>query len=428
MAPAPTPESFDYIVVGAGSAGCVLANRLTASGRHRVLLLEAGGNDRNFWIHVPLGYGKLFNDARFNWLYYSEPEPGLYNRKIIQPRGKVLGGSSSINGLVYIRGQSQDFDHWRQLGNAGWSFEDVLPYFRRSEDQERGSDAFHGTGGPLEVSDVSEPHPLCDAFIAAAHQAEFKSIDDFNGANQEGVGYYQLTARNGRRCSTATGYLREARRRSNLTIATNALATRIHFNGRRATGVDIDEMRRHKSPTLVAKSLFPAAPIIRRSCLSSPGLGAADLLQSVGIPVIADMPVVGADLQDHLQVRFQYRCTEPITVNDVVNNWLRQIGAGLRYLLLRKGVLTIRPVTQAAFFVRVRTWRRPTFRFISSFSAAIHPAPLCIHFQASSHQSANCDRKAAVLFVSNRQTRPRRLRYSRIFFRAASTAIRSLPE
>lgn len=238
MAPAPTPQSFDYIVVGAGSAGCVLANRLTASGRHRVLLLEAGGNDRNFWIHVPLGYGKLFNDARFNWLYYSEPEPGLYNRKIIQPRGKVLGGSSSINGLVYIRGQSQDFDHWRQLGNAGWSFEDVLPYFRRSEDQERGSDAFHGTGGPLEVSDVSEPHPLCDAFIAAAHQAGFKSIDDFNGANQEGVGYYQLTARNGRRCSTATGYLREARRRSNLTIATNALATRIHFNGRRATGVE----------------------------------------------------------------------------------------------------------------------------------------------------------------------------------------------
>lgn len=350
MAPAPTPQSFDYIVVGAGSAGCVLANRLTASGRHRVLLLEAGGNDRNFWIHVPLGYGKLFNDARFNWLYYSEPEPGLYNRKVIQPRGKVLGGSSSINGLVYIRGQSQDFDHWRQLGNAGWSFEDVLPYFRRSEDQERGSDAFHGTGGPLEVSDVSEPHPLCDAFITAAHQAGFKSIDDFNGANQEGVGYYQLTARNGRRCSTATGYLREARRRSNLTIATNALATRIHFNGRRATGVEYRQDETTQIAHATGEVIISGGAYNSPQLLQLSGLGAADLLQSVGIPVIADMPGVGAELQDHLQVRFQYRCTEPITVNDVVNNWLRRIGAGLRYLLLRKGVLTIGAGYAGGFF------------------------------------------------------------------------------
>ena len=209
-------STFDYIVVGAGSAGCVLANRLTASGRHRVLLLEAGGRDRNIWIHIPLGYGKLFNDARVNWLYSTEPEPDLNNRKLIQPRGKVLGGSSSINGLLYIRGQPQDFDHWRQLGNTGWSFEDVLPYFRRAEDQERGADALHGTGGPLAVSNVSEPHPLCEAFIAAAQQAGFPRNDDFNGPNQEGAGYFQLTARNGRRCSTAVGYLREARRRPNL--------------------------------------------------------------------------------------------------------------------------------------------------------------------------------------------------------------------
>ena len=184
----PHTDSFDYVVVGAGSAGCVLADRLTASGRHRVLLLEAGGHDRNVWIHIPLGYGKLFSNSKVNWLYSSEPEAELDNRKIIQPRGKVLGGSSSINGLLYIRGQPADFDHWRQLGNSGWSFEDVLPYFRRAEDQARGEDALHGVGGPLAVSDVCEPHPLCEAFIAAAQQAGFPRNDDFNGPSQEGAG------------------------------------------------------------------------------------------------------------------------------------------------------------------------------------------------------------------------------------------------
>src|SRR5713101_2461105 len=209
--------SFDYIVVGAGSAGCVLANRLTASGRHRVLLVEAGPADRNPWIHIPIGYAKLFKNAKVNWLYETEPEPELNNRQIIQPRGKVLGGSSSINGLVYLRGQHEDFDHWRQLGNAGWSFADVLPYFRQAEDQERGEDTLHGVGGPLAVSDVCEPHPLCEAFIAAAQQAGFPRNDDFNGPAQEGAGYFQLTARRGRRWSTAVGYLRAARRRGNLT-------------------------------------------------------------------------------------------------------------------------------------------------------------------------------------------------------------------
>jgi choline dehydrogenase len=237
MQPTPHSETFDYIVVGAGSAGCVVAEHLSASGRHRVLLLEAGGRDHNLWIHIPLGYAKLFNNPKVNWLYSSEPEPDLNNRKIIQPRGKVLGGSSSINGLLYIRGQAEDFDHWRQLGNAGWSFEDVLPYFRRSEDQERGADALHGTGGPLAVSNVSEPHPLCDAFIEAAEQAGLPRNDDFNGPSQEGAGYFQLTSRNGRRCSTAVGYLRPARRRSNLKIETGALATRVLFSGKRAIGV-----------------------------------------------------------------------------------------------------------------------------------------------------------------------------------------------
>jgi choline dehydrogenase len=344
------PESFDYIVVGAGSAGCVLADRLTASGRHRILLLEAGGNDRNIWIHIPLGYGKLFANAKVNWLYTSEPEPELNNRAIIQPRGKVLGGSSSINGLLYIRGQPADFDHWRQLGNAGWSFEDVLPYFRRAEDQERGEDALHGAGGPLAVSNVCEPHPLCEAFIAAAQQAGFPRNDDFNGPTQEGAGYFQLTARNGRRCSTAIGYLRQARRRPNLAIVSNALASRILFAGRRAVGVEY----RHGGTTRTAHA--DGEVIIAGGAFNSPqllqlsGLGPAALLASLGIDVIADMPGVGADLQDHLQVRMQYRCTEPITMNDVINNWRHRIGAGLRYCLLRKGLLAVGAGYAGGFF------------------------------------------------------------------------------
>src|SRR5690348_13626079 len=238
MATATEADTFDFIVVGAGSAGCVLANRLTASGQHRVLLLEAGGHDRHLWIHIPLGYGKLFADARVNWLYKSEPEPELHNRQIIQPRGKVLGGSSSINGLLYLRGQPADYDHWRQLGNAGWSFADVLPYFRRAEDQERGEDALHGVGGPFAVSDVCEPHPLCEAFIEAAQQAGFPRNDDFNGKSQDGAGYFQYTTRNGLRRSTAVGYLRQARRRPNLAVVTRAHATRILLDGRRATGIE----------------------------------------------------------------------------------------------------------------------------------------------------------------------------------------------
>ncbi len=357
MAAIPHKATFDYIVVGAGSAGCVLANRLTASGRHRVLLLEAGGHDRHIWIHIPLGYGKLLADAKVNWLYATEPEPELNNRRIIQPRGKVLGGSSSINGLLYVRGQREDYDHWRQLGNAGWAFADVLPYFRRAEDQERGADAHHGIGGHLKVSDVCEPHPLCEAFIAAAQRSGFPRNDDFNGATQEGAGYFQLTARNGRRCSTAVGYLKEARRRPNLTIASNALATRVLFSGRRAIGVEYRQGPSNGQTTrtayaegevIVAGGAFNSPQLLQLS-----GLGPAKLLGELGIAVVADMPGVGADLQDHLQIRMQYRCTEPITMNDVINHWRQRYGAGLRYILTRKGLLTI-GAGYAGAFLRTR--------------------------------------------------------------------------
>ena len=350
----PDKARFDYIIVGAGSAGCVLANRLTESGRYRVLLLEAGGHDRHIWIHIPLGYGKLFDNAKVNWLYKTEPEPELNNRRIIQPRGKVLGGSSSINGLLYVRGQHEDYDHWRQLGNAGWAFADVLPYFKRAEDQARGADDFHGAGGPLAVSDVCEPHPLCEAFIAAVQRAGFPRNDDFNGKTQEGAGYFQLTTKNGRRWSTAVGYLRQARGRPNLAVVSDALTERILFAGRRAIGV-----RYRKDDT--ARTAFAGGEIIvAGGTFNSPqllqlsGLGPANLLRDFGVDVLADMPGVGADLQDHLQIRMQYRCTEPITMNDVINHWRHRYGAGLRYIMSRKGLLTI-GAGYAGAFLRTRS-------------------------------------------------------------------------
>jgi choline dehydrogenase len=353
MAAGPQAAHFDYIIVGAGSAGCVLANRLTASGRHRVLLLEAGGRDNHMWIHIPLGFAKLFNNAQVNWLYKSEPEPELNNRQVIQPRGKVLGGSSSINGLLYIRGQKEDFDHWRQLGNAGWAFTDVLPYFRRAEDQERGADELHGTGGPLSVSDVCEPHPLCEAFLTAAENAGIPRNDDFNGPRQEGAGYFQLTAKNGRRWSTAAGYLSQAQRRPNLALATDALATRVLFSGRRAIGVEYRQGGTTQTAYADGEVILAGGAFNSPQLLQLSGLGAAKVLRDLGIAVIADMPGIGANLQDHLQVRMQLRCTEPITANDVINSRRHRYGAGLRYFLSRKGLLSI-GAGYAGAFLRTR--------------------------------------------------------------------------
>jgi choline dehydrogenase len=371
--------SYDYIIVGAGSAGCVLANRLTASGRFRVLLLEAGGPDRNIWIHIPLGYGKLFANPEVNWLYKTEPEPELNNRQVIQPRGKVLGGSSSINGLLYIRGQHEDFDHWRQLGNTGWGFGDVLPYFRRAEDQERGADDLHGVGGHLKVSDVCEPHPLCEAFIEAAQQSGFPRNDDFNGPTQEGAGYFQLTSRNGRRWSTAVGYLKEARRRPNLTVVTDALATRVLFSGRRAVGVEYRVGNALHTAHAGAEVILSGGAFNSPQLLQLSGLGPAELLRLQGIDVIADMPGVGADLQDHLQIRILYRCTEPITMNDVINDWRHRYIAGLRYLLSRKGLLTIGAGYAGAFLRTRPELATPDVQFhflifsADAAGAALHP-------------------------------------------------------
>ena len=373
--------TFDYIVVGAGSSGCVLANRLTASGRHRVLLIEAGGEDRNIWIHVPIGYAKLFADAKHNWLYNSEPEPELNGRSIIQPRGKVLGGSSSINGLLYIRGQAEDFNHWRQLGNAGWSFDDVLPYFRRAEDQQRGADELHGVGGPLAVRDVSEGHPLCDAFIEACEQAGLPRNDDFNGPTQEGAGYFQLTTRNGRRWSTARGYLKPARKRHNLAVVSNALTTRVLFDGRRAAGVEYRKDGATHTARANAEVILSSGAFNSPQLLQLSGVGPGDLLRQHGIDVIADMKGVGADLQDHYQARFNYRCNTRNTMNDMMGSVAARVAAGLRYALLRKGFLTIGAGYAGGFFKTDAKMATPDVQFhFILFSAdavgqKLHPWP-----------------------------------------------------
>ncbi len=344
-------ETYDFVIVGAGSAGCVLANRLTASGQHRVLLLEAGPDSRHPWLRIPLGYGKLFTDRRFNWCYTTEPQPGCHGRNVVAPRGRVLGGSSSINGLIYIRGQAQDFDHWRQLGNAGWSAAEVLPYFRMSEDNERGADEWHGAGGPLGVSDVRDRHPLAEAYVEAARQCGYPGNADFNGAAQDGAGHYQTTMRRGVRSSTAVAYLAPVRNRDNLKVVPEALATRILFDGRRATGVEYDaggatRIANANVEVIVAAGAFNSPQLLQLS-----GLGPAELLRAHGVPVVADLPGVGSDLSDHYFARIILRCREALSLNDATRQWHRGAAEVLRYALFRRGYFAI-PAISAGCFLR----------------------------------------------------------------------------
>lgn len=342
--------NFDYIIIGAGSAGCVLANRLTEDPRVQVALLEAGGRDVNPWIHVPAGYYRNFNNPAITWQYGSGPEPYLENRIVNWPRGKVLGGSSSINGLLYVRGQHQDFDVWRQLGNAGWSFEDVLPYFKRSEDQERGGDEFHGAGGPLSVSDVRlDKNELFEAFISACEAAGIKRNDDFNGADQEGVGYFQLTNRNGRRCSSAVAYLKPARSRPNLTIITNAQVESLILQGKRVTGVRYNQHGAPKVAHVNREIVLSAGAIGSPQILELSGIGAPQVLKAAGVEVRHDLPGVGENLQDHLQIRFIYRCKFSGSLNEVWHSPIARLKAGLEWMTKRSGILTIGAGTVGAF-------------------------------------------------------------------------------
>lgn len=337
-------SDYDYIIVGAGSAGCVLANRLSANAGKRVLLLEAGGRDRNPWLHIPVGYFKTIHNPNTDWCYKTEPDPGLNGRSIDWPRGKTLGGSSSINGLLYIRGQQQDYNHWRQLGNIGWSFKDVLPYFRRSENQECGGNDFHGVGGPLAVSNMRFKSAICDAFIDAAGEIGIPRNEDFNGKEQEGAGYFQLTTRKGLRCSTAVAYLDPIRQRSNLDIITHALAQRISFeNGNTSVNglhYSTDHNTHYAGLKPGGEVILSGGAIGSPQVLQVSGIGPGELLNRLGIPVIRDVPGVGKNLQDHLQIRMVYKVNVP-TLNDKINSVFGRMLIGMEYMFRRSGPMAI---------------------------------------------------------------------------------------
>ena len=344
---------FDYIVVGAGSAGCVLANRLTASGRHTVLLLEAGGSDRRFWLRTPIGYGMSFYNPRVNWMYRTEPDPALADRQGYWPRGKVLGGSSSINAMVFVRGQPRDFDDWAAAGNPGWAWADVLPYFRKLEDSDHGPNAVRGAGGPVHVSDVSaDVHSLCENYLRAGEQLGLARNPDINGASNEGVAINQITTRNGLRESASTAYLRPAQRRANLQLQTGAHVTQVLFDGRRASGVaylrhGVPMQCRARHEVILAGGAINSPQILQLS-----GVGPAAALQALGIALVADSPAVGAHLQDHLCIDHVYRSRVP-TLNAQLGTWSGKLWAGVRYLAQRRGPLAL-SINQGGGFFRSR--------------------------------------------------------------------------
>jgi choline dehydrogenase len=347
-----TAEIFDYIVVGAGSAGCTLANRLSENPANQVLLLEAGGKDNNIWIHVPVGYAKTLDKPGLNWRFDSEPEERTYNRQIPIPRGKVLGGSSSINGLLYVRGQHQDYDHWAQMGCTGWSFEQCLPFFKKSENFERGGDEMRGSGGPLNVMDMPSSHELLDAFIDAGEQAGYPRNPDYNGKDQEGFGYYQVTQKAGRRWSTAKAYLEPALKRPNLRLETQAHTTRLIFEGKRCVGVEVIQQGKTHQFRAGREVVLAAGAIQSPQILELSGVGQAGLLRELGIDMVHELQGVGENHHDHYLSRPMWRLTKNVSINNDARG-VRLVNEVLKYVFGRKGLLTY-PAGIVHGFVKTR--------------------------------------------------------------------------
>lgn len=344
-------DSFDYVIIGAGTAGCVVAGRLSERADVTVLVLEAGGSDRTLWIQVPIGYGRTFFDRSINWMYDTAPVPGLNNRASYWPRGKVIGGSGSINAMVYVRGQPHDFDDWAAMGNSGWGWNDVLPYFKASEDHDGGASDHHGAGGPIHVTDITRrAHPLCGTFIEAASALGFNYTADFNGPAPEGVGVYQINTDKGRRASSANAFLRPALKRQNVELRTRAHATRILFEGKRAVGVEYQRGGRLETVTAKREVILCGGAVNSPQLLQLSGIGDPQTLQSLGIAPVKAAPAIGRNLQDHLAVSYFYRSSQP-TLNDELGPFIGKAKAGLRYLFDRGGPLSL-SVNQGGGFVR----------------------------------------------------------------------------
>ena len=376
-----TLGEFDTVIVGAGSAGCVLANRLSADPAERVCLIEAGGKDSYIWIHIPIGYLYTQNNPKTDWCFKTEAEPGLNGRALNYPRGRVLGGCSAINGMIYMRGQARDYDHWRQLGNVGWGWDDVLPLFTRAEDFYKGADALHGSGGEWRVEDMRLSWEILEAFRDAAAEAGIPGTDDFNRGDNEGCGYFHVNQKRGVRWTTAKAFLRPVMERPNLTVLTHAQATRIRFEGRRALGI---ELRDRGGAAFVAarrEVILAGGAIGSPQLLQLSGVGPGVLLQEFGIAPVHALEGVGANLQDHLQIRMAYKVKNTKTVNERANSLWGRIAMGLEYALFRRGPLTMAPSQLGAFAKSDPALETPNLEYhvqplsLDKFGEPLHPFP-----------------------------------------------------